>query len=356
MKNQHITELVDPYSKKKLSLTILNQDGGHVLEGVLMGEDKREYNIQGGVPRFISSHESDETTHNTIQAFGNKWVRYKAQPKTEWLPFVEFLKEQYLCMLDCLDDQELIKRFQEAKTSLNAGCGIAWSDYGFNVNKDTLRFAVDFSEAVDVAYQRTHDIDNIAVLQGDIFHLPFTEEYFDIVFSNGVVHHTPNPKLAIEKLCYHLKKGGFIGLYIYNVKPFLRELADQSIRTHTTDMSSDECMEFSRQMALLGKSFEQINTEINIAEDIPLLGIKKGNYPLQSFIYDHLVKCFYNPHISFERCCWNNLDWYHPTIASHHTKEEIETWLKDAGVSKPSFRQPKGWEHSGYFVSGYKDS
>ena len=146
-----------------------------------------------------------------------------------------------------------------------------------------------------------------------------------------------------------------IGIYVYCVKPMLRELADEKIRKTTTEMSFEDCTQFSKQMSHLGRSFNQLNAEITINVDIPLLGIKAGKYPLQKFLYDHFVKCFWNDDLGMEYATMVNFDWYSPKNASHHTKDEIETRFKDNGVVDIKFVQPAGFEHSGYFVSGRKN-
>ena len=55
---------------------------------------------------------------------------------------------------------------------LNAGCGLGWSEYLFNVNKYCNRFAIDISTSVDTAYEKTKDMENVCVVNGSIFHLP----------------------------------------------------------------------------------------------------------------------------------------------------------------------------------------
>jgi hypothetical protein len=177
---------------------------------------------------------------------------------------------------------------------------------------------------------------------------------FDIVFSDGVIHHTSDPKKAVLTLCSLLKPNGTLGLYVYCKKPFLRELADEKIREITTKMSYKECFEFSSQMTSLGKSLAKIECEVEIEEDIPLLGIKKGKYNPQRFIYDHFVKCFYSSDRTDGYSHLVNIDWYHPAYASHHTKEEIEGWLSEGNMTDWVFNQPPGWEYSGYFIKAIK--
>ena len=42
------------------------------------------------------------------------------------------------------------------------------------------------------------------------------KEFFDVIISNGVLHHTENPKLAFIELTKYLKKGGYIVIGLYH--------------------------------------------------------------------------------------------------------------------------------------------
>ena len=53
---------------------------------------------------------------------------------------------------------------------------------------------VDLSEAVEAAFKNVGDRDNVDILQADILNLPFEKESFDIIYSIGVLHHTPDTK------------------------------------------------------------------------------------------------------------------------------------------------------------------
>jgi SAM-dependent methyltransferase len=81
---------------------------------------------------------------------------------------------------------------------------------------------VDVNEAVDEAFRKTRHIPNIHIVQGNIFHLPLKEKAFDIVWSNGVIHHTPDAAGAHRSLSKHVAPGGrmFIWVYAKRFSPF----------------------------------------------------------------------------------------------------------------------------------------
>jgi len=57
--------------------------------------------------------------------------------------------------------------------------------------------------------------DKCVTLQGDAENLPFAEAAFDIVYSNGVLHHTSNTEAAIGEVYRVLKPGGQAVIMLY---------------------------------------------------------------------------------------------------------------------------------------------
>ena len=53
------------------------------------------------------------------------------------------------------------------------------------------------------------------VVQATLHHLPFALESFDFIYSIGVLHHLPDPEVALRNLLRFLKPGGEIQIYLY---------------------------------------------------------------------------------------------------------------------------------------------
>lgn len=290
----------------------------------------------------------------TAESFGEKWKHESTQiwgdPKTP--EQLERMKVKFLAIFGVTNMKELDNIFQDGMKCLNAGCGPAWAERLFNVNENVTRYAVDISDSVEVAKDNLRDVDNVIISREDILELPFENYFFDIIFSDGVIHHTGDAKGAFIELCRCLKPGGLIGIYIYRTKPFLRRIIDKNLRAVTTEMTFDECMNFSYHVAKLGKSLQKIKEKLVIDEDISLLDIPKGEYSLQKFIYDFIIKCYYNDIWGMDFSTAVNLDWYHPKNVSFHTLEEVLGWFRDNGINNTKVIQPDGYEYSGYYVSG----
>jgi SAM-dependent methyltransferase len=57
---------------------------------------------------------------------------------------------------------------------------------------------------------------HVTLTEGDLFELPFEDESFDVVVSQGVLHHTSDPLRGFKELVRVCKPGGFIAIYLYN--------------------------------------------------------------------------------------------------------------------------------------------
>lgn len=103
------------------------------------------------------------------------------------------------------------------KRLLEIGCGLG---------TDLLQFArggarvtgVDLTPAsVDLVKKRFAMYGLTAETQvADAEHLPFSDNSFDVVYSFGVLHHTPNTQKAIDEVYRVLKRGGRAIIMLYH--------------------------------------------------------------------------------------------------------------------------------------------
>ena len=95
--------------------------------------------------------------------------------------------------------------------------------FGIDLSKGSLLEAENFLNK--------NNIKNVYLFRMNIFKLLFEDNYFDYIISNGVLHHTHNPKLAFSMLTKKLKKDGYIiiGLY-HKYGRFVQKLRQNLIR------------------------------------------------------------------------------------------------------------------------------
>lgn len=99
---------------------------------------------------------------------------------------------------------------------LDAGCGggrysVAWADLGAR-----SVVGVDISET-NIHYAKKKNakrFPNVSFISADVLEMPFNKDSFDVVFSNGVLHHTSNWKKGISELVRVLKPNCLGWLYL----------------------------------------------------------------------------------------------------------------------------------------------
>lgn len=246
----------------------------------------------------------------------------------------DWLVERY-----CNNDPTRIRQWldgSERKIILDAGCGSGYSAlllFGDNLRRHDY-LGVDISDSVHVGKLRFAEASIPAdFLQASITDLPFPPQSIDIIFSEGVLHHTDNTQKAIEYLSTKLKVGGLFLFYVYKKKAVIREFTDDYVREQLQQLTDAEAWEALKPLTKLGASLGRLETDIVVEDDIPFLGIKKGKLDLQRFFYWNICKAYYKPEYTLEELNHINFDWFRPLNCHRHTQEEIEEFCYSAGLS-----------------------
>lgn len=346
MKLNLIDYLICPKCTKDLTLKTSKSFKSEIITGLLKCQNNHKFHIKNGIPRFVIDTKKDFV--KTEDAFSAKWkLHHKNHQAKEWTSC------QQKWFLDRFGWKTLsnFKIFLKTKKIiLEAGTGVGNTAKLLCYNPKSIIFAIDASDSIEFAYKKYGKSPNLHFLQADLRNLPFKKKFFDFILSDQVLHHTNNTKDSFTYLTKFLKKDSHISIYVYNKKAPIREFADDFIRETTVNMSVKDCLEFSKDISLLGKSLVKINKKISIPRDIPLLGIKKGTYDVQRFIYWHFLKCFWDPSNSLERSVGVNFDWYSPKYAYRHTPTEVKKWYKESKVKITHFKEIE----SGISITGRK--
>jgi len=267
------------------------------------------------------------------QTFGHKWTR-----QAWWGMEGESARvmEEWLLPRYGWDDSHTYTDFMKTNhLMLDAGCGLGREALRMaQSNPEALVIGLELSECVDEAarHAREQGINNVFFIQADLMNPPIKKESIDFIISEGVLHHTPDTKLALLSLVSLLSASGEIGFYIYKKKAPLREYADDYVRQLIQDLPPDEAWGMMEPLTELGRVISELNKTVTIARDVDVLGIKAGEYDLQRLIYYNMFKCYWNDRLSFEENVLVNFDWYYPRYARRHTEKEIESWLIEIGL------------------------
>ena len=334
--------------------------GDHIDEGLWQVSPERWYPITGGVPCFLpeavrpdftaffkrhglhAAHQKGTATGAareqalTTVTFSDKWSRFRnygldPDHKT-------FLFDWYCKKLGKGSHEELKAFYRGKNLILEVGPGSGFNTRFMAENTSGTVVAADISEAAFTTYGNTSDLPNCHVVQSDLMELPFADETFDFIIADGVLHHTPDTRKAVEALYRKVKPGGQFFFYVYKKMGAARYFADQFIREHFSKLDPEACYKACEGITELGRELSRLGAKITLTKPIPILGIPAGTHDVQRLLYYNFVKCFWNEAFDYETNNMVNFDWYHPHLAWQHSEDEVEGWLKHLGVEQFSFQ------------------
>ncbi|NEP08913.1 MAG: methyltransferase domain-containing protein [Symploca sp. SIO2C1] len=98
-------------------------------------------------------------------------------------------------------------------------------EIGGGMGTDLSQFALHGAQVTDIDLSSGHlalaqENFNLQGLSGEFIHhdaeeLPFEDNYFDLIYSNGVIHHTPNTVEMVREIYRTLKPGGKVIIMVY---------------------------------------------------------------------------------------------------------------------------------------------
>jgi|tagenome__1003787_1003787.scaffolds.fasta_scaffold20922055_2 2-polyprenyl-3-methyl-5-hydroxy-6-metoxy-1,4-benzoquinol methylase len=261
--------------------------------------------IRGGIPRFVEEEEY-------ATAFGDewtKWPRAQLDSATGLSESREKLQAAFTFPLTQL----------RRKVVADIGCGTGrFSEIALEEGAEVV--CVDMTRAIDVAKNNLSHFENAHFVQADIFALPLRAE-FDVVYSLGVLHHTPDARRAFERIVELLLPGGVIAIRLYAAYNKAYINTTEFYRRFTKKMSPRTLFKLSH-----------IAIPMYYVNKVPGLG---------PFITRILIPVSVNPPTHAWRVC-NTFDLYSPQYQSFHTHAEVNDWLLDAGLERVRVTDPDG--------------
>jgi len=175
--------------------------GAEILEGDLTCLTcGSSYPITNGIPRFVR-------TEPYAQSFASQW---------QWFRTVQMDSINGASTSDATLSATTGWRDDEyaGRRLLDAGVG-AGRFAERAAAKGAEVFGIDVTTAIDATYRNIGGLDNVHLAQADVFALPFRDNTFDLAYSIGVLHHTPDPPAAFAAVARAVAPGGKLAIYVY---------------------------------------------------------------------------------------------------------------------------------------------
>lgn len=195
-------EHYNKYLEEKFEIVIHKSDNEHIIQGYLIDRvSKQEYPIVNSILRLVDPSE------NYTKSFGYQWNKYKYS-QLDSHSKLNLSYERFYTNTKWTPEELYNKRVLE----VGSGAG-RFTEILLKTGAHVVSF--DYSTAVEANHQTHGHHKNLFLFQGDLYKIPFPDNYFDYVFCYGVLQHTPDPGLAFNCIFDKLKKFGKISIDYY---------------------------------------------------------------------------------------------------------------------------------------------
>jgi len=255
---------------------------------------KKEYPIIDYIPRFVESE-------LYVSSFGDEWNIYKNVKNSK----------PHLSKKEMKNYLGLEKEDIENKFVLEIGCGAGpYLETSAKFYNAKHIIGIDLSRSVEAAYKNVGELENVTIIQANLFHLPFKIK-FDLIYSLGVLHHTPNTEEAFYAIEKFTKQGGTLSVWLYG-NYWERKLKNQQwIRKNiTSKLSSKTLKKLSKFASYLYYLYKIPIIGDGLRERIPI-GMDKER-DLREL---------------------NTFDMYSPTYVNYHYLDEVYEWFEKCNYS-----------------------
>ncbi len=285
------------------------------------------YPIVRGIPRMLPQDIRLEQ-QRTSEAFGWQWQEFN-QLHADWATY----EDQFLDWVAPLQPA-----FFRDKIVLDAGCGMGRNTAVAARLGAQRVIGIDISASVEAAYQFTSQLPETAIVQADLYQLPFKSP-FDVVFSIGVIHHLPNPPAGLKAIGKHVQPDGllFAWVYGYENNGWVRNIVTPIRERITARLPRRGLYILSYALTVLLRSI--LCTLYRTRPDTAL----SRRLPYYSYLY-------WLAQFNFRHTHHTIVDHLGVPITHYVRKEDFRTWFEQAGFPETTltWRNRYSWRGFGY--------
>lgn len=269
------------------------------VEGLVCPDCGKQYPAPKGMLRFVDAE-------NYANSFGFQW---RIHARTQLDTASSHRSEEAFRRRTGFSPEDL-----KGKLVLDVGCGMGrFAEVATRWGAHVV--GIDLSLACEVAAENLSGR-AASIFQADVFRLPFVDRSFDLIYSIGVLHHTPDCEQAVKSLPRLLKPGGRLAVWLYSsYNPWYR--------------MSDVYRKVTRHMQpttlyRICHAAKPLYTCHQVLRKIPVLG-----KPVSKVIA-WLIPMSFDTNPDWR--VLDTFDWYSPWYQSKHSYEEVFRWFESCGL------------------------
>jgi len=302
------------------------RDDEEIETGMLRcGSCRAHYPILDGVPRLRpeDSKNKDARVAKTSESFGFEWHRYPGpRPEDRGL---------------FLEETQFPEDALNGKLVLDAGCGMGrYTHVALSLGAEVVSF--DLSESLTRLIPEMRENTKLHVVQGDLLRPPLKPGVFDVIYSQGVIHHTANTRGAFDSIASLVKREGLLSVWVYGTPG-----SYSSFKTNPLKSTRGWLKSLLPIVWLLVWMRQLFSDTLRVfTTRMPVLFLYGLCYPLTVLGAIPILKYFtFSVEPEFQVRLIENFDWLAPPFQTKHTKEEFGEWFSENGYEVLS-RLPHG--------------
>jgi len=217
MKSALLSLIVCPPCKSPLALEGASEGGSggpEIEQGALScATCGVSYPIRDGIPQL--SPREDESGH-VAESFGFEWQLHHEGGFEQDAVFGRTLEEDVQYFYDGL---QVDPASLSGKVFVDAGCGSGTLTTEIaRRHPDLTVIGLDINPSIREVEKHGRELPNLHVIWSSVLKPALADESIDILWSNGVIHHTPDTRGAFGELTRLVKPGGRAYIWVYESK------------------------------------------------------------------------------------------------------------------------------------------
>jgi SAM-dependent methyltransferase len=256
------------------------------------------------------------------KSFSKEWGIFDYQTDKTWGWTLEERKSVFL------NDVGLARKDLRGKVLLDAGCGNGSLTAGLST-LGMVAVGLDLNDRLGDANRYKHQFagdcaDDVHFVQGNLVKPPFKPRTFDLIYSSGVIHHTPDSKETCRRLVPLLKPGGRLYIWVYGKRALPVRMFMRSGRQLKRALSLESLLSVCRAIAPIYKVGTELLDWLHIAQFR-----QRTTREITLDVFD----------------AWA------PQYNHSHSENEVENWLNEFGFTHVTI---SGRQKHGFGVYGDK--